>query len=75
MHNVNVPVLKEVEVCAQKVVVGSRGSELALRQAQLVVAELQKHFPEVDFKIKTIKTAGDKILDLPLPKLRAKVFL
>ncbi|NLM52727.1 MAG: hydroxymethylbilane synthase [Firmicutes bacterium] len=57
-----------------KVVVGSRGSELALRQAQLVVAELQKHFPEVDFKIKTIKTAGDKILDLPLPKLEGKGF-
>jgi len=58
----------------KKIVVGSRGSKLALTQTQLVINELKKHFPEVSFAIKTIKTAGDKILDVPLPKIEGKGF-
>ena len=40
-------------------VIGSRGSKLALVQANLVQAQLQLLFPEVDIRIEIIKTTGD----------------
>ena len=44
-----------------KIIVGSRGSQLALTQTKLIVNELSKLNPNVDFEIKVIKTKGDKI--------------
>src|SRR5258708_37487437 len=42
-----------------KIVVGTRGSELALRQTGLVVDRLQARWADLKFEIKIIKTRGD----------------
>ena len=52
-----------------KIVIGSRGSKLALIQANWVKSELEKKFKETEFVIEVIKTTGDKILDTPLAKI------
>lgn len=52
--------------------IATRGSELALWQTNWVRAELEKRFPEVRFESLTIKTTGDKILDVPLAKIGDK---
>ncbi len=54
------------------VVLGSRGSKLALWQTEWVKAELEKHFPRLSVRIEIIKTTGDKILDSPLSKIGDK---
>jgi hydroxymethylbilane synthase len=43
------------------IIIGSRGSELALWQAYHVQARLQKKYKGLDVQIKIIKTKGDKI--------------
>jgi hydroxymethylbilane synthase len=52
--------------------IASRGSELALWQTNWVRGELEKRFPEARFDTITIKTTGDKILDVPLAKIGDK---
>ncbi len=52
-----------------KIVIGSRGSKLALIQANWVKSELEKANKEIEFVIEVIKTTGDKILDTPLAKI------
>lgn len=42
------------------VVVGTRGSALALAQTRFVVERLKETWPETEFKIRTIKTRGDQ---------------
>jgi len=56
----------------KQVIIGSRGSELALWQARWVQAELQNRFPDAAVEIRIIKTKGDKILDSPLSKIGDK---
>jgi len=48
------------------IVLGTRGSELALFQARHVAWVLQQHQVDLSVKIKTITTSGDRILDTPL---------
>ncbi len=55
-----------------KVVIGTRGSKLALWQAEWVKSELQKLRPDVEVELNKIKTTGDKILDVPLAKAGGK---
>ena len=55
-----------------KLVVGTRGSNLALVQTNWVVEQLKKANPGVEFEIKIIKTKGDLIKDLPLDKIGDK---
>ena len=55
-----------------KLVVGTRGSNLALVQTNLVVDQLKKENPGVEFEVKIIKTKGDLIKDLPLDKIGDK---
>lgn len=55
-----------------KLVVGTRGSNLALVQTNWVVEQLKKANPEVEFEVKIIKTKGDLIKDLPLDKIGDK---
>ncbi len=50
--------------------IGSRGSRLALWQAEWVQSQLQKN--GIHSEIKKIKTTGDKILDVPLAKVGGK---
>ncbi len=56
----------------QKIIIGSRGSELALWQANFVKRELEKKNKHVLVEIKIIKTKGDKILDVALSKIGDK---
>jgi len=41
------------------IVVGTRGSALALAQTRFVVERLKESWPEAEFKVKTIRTRGD----------------
>ncbi len=54
------------------ITIGTRGSKLALWQAETVKAELEKTHPHLNFKLKIIKTKGDKILDVALSKIGDK---
>ncbi|WP_018592295.1 hydroxymethylbilane synthase [Terrisporobacter glycolicus] len=55
-----------------KIVVGTRGSKLALIQTNWVVEELKKANPDIEFEIKVIKTKGDLVTHLPLHKIGDK---
>lgn len=55
-----------------KIIIGTRGSELALWQANFVKDELAKL--GFDSELKVIKTQGDKILNLSFDKLEGKGF-
>ncbi|HEY6953138.1 MAG TPA: hydroxymethylbilane synthase [Bacteroidota bacterium] len=55
-----------------KVVIGTRGSELALWQSRWVEKQLLKLQPSLRIEIRTIKTKGDKILDSALSKIGDK---
>jgi hydroxymethylbilane synthase len=57
---------------ANKIIIGSRGSKLALCQAKLVADNLMNHHPGLVVEITKIKTKGDKILDAPLAKIGGK---
>jgi hydroxymethylbilane synthase len=57
------------------VVIATRGSPLALAQANAVLAQCRAKFPSLTFEVKIIKTSGDKLqtaslshADAPLPK-------
>ena len=52
--------------------IGSRQSQLALVQTYWVQAQLQKLHPERAFEVCTMKTQGDKILDVALAKIGDK---
>jgi hydroxymethylbilane synthase len=56
----------------QKIVIGSRGSELALWQSNFVKRELEKRDKNISVEIRIIKTKGDKILDVALSKIGDK---
>ncbi len=52
--------------------IGTRGSALALWQAEWVKSELEKRYPGMTVTLTKIKTTGDKILDVPLAKVGGK---
>ncbi len=54
------------------VTIGTRGSKLALWQAEWVRAALSRRFPGTAIELMLIKTQGDKILDVPLAKVGGK---
>lgn len=53
-------------------VIGTRGSRLAIWQAEWVQARLRELAPDLPVTLKRIKTSGDKILDVPLAKIGGK---
>lgn len=53
-------------------IIGTRGSPLALWQANWVKARLEERHPGLDVYLKIIHTEGDKILDTPLAKVGGK---
>jgi len=57
---------------SNKIRIGTRGSQLALWQANWIKEQLIKKHPELTVQIHTIKTTGDKILDVPLAKVGGK---
>lgn len=52
--------------------IGTRGSKLALWQANYIKDILEKENPEFLFELEIIKTTGDKILDVALSKIGDK---
>ncbi|MGB5984193.1 MAG: hydroxymethylbilane synthase [Desulfobacterales bacterium] len=57
---------------AAKLIIGTRGSKLALWQANWVKQALESLHPDLSCKLSVIKTQGDKILDVPLAKVGGK---
>lgn len=55
-----------------KIIIGSRGSKLALWQANFIKKEIKKVTRNITVEIKIIKTTGDKILDVALSKIGDK---
>lgn len=55
-----------------KIVIATRGSKLALWQAEWVRRELGKINPDLTVVLNKIKTTGDKILDVPLAQVGGK---
>ena len=56
----------------KKIIIGSRGSELALWQANHIKKELLRSNKTITVEIQIIKTKGDKILDVALSKIGDK---
>lgn len=52
--------------------IGTRRSRLAVIQTEIVKSGLERRYPDRKFQIKTIKTTGDLISDLPLNKINEK---
>jgi hydroxymethylbilane synthase len=55
-----------------KLVIGTRGSALALWQSRFVAEAIRTAHPTVNVELVTIKTSGDKILDTPLATIGSK---
>ncbi len=55
-----------------KCIVGSRESRLAVVQSEQVTAWIRRHHPEMDVRLLTMKTTGDRILDRRLDKIGGK---
>ncbi|MGR3218248.1 MAG: hydroxymethylbilane synthase [Candidatus Anammoxibacter sp.] len=53
----------------QKIIIGSRGSKLAMIQANWAKDTLGANYPDIEFVIKEISTKGDRITDVPLSRL------
>jgi hydroxymethylbilane synthase len=49
-----------------ELIVGTRGSKLALAQTNIVLSQIRRVHPNVDFRLKVIKTVGDKEHGKPL---------
>ena len=56
----------------QKIVIGSRGSDLALWQSNFIKQQIEKRNKNVSVLIKIFKTQGDKIQDVALSKIGDK---
>ena len=56
----------------RKILIGSRGSDLALWQAKFVKTHLESYFPDRLFEIKIINTTGDQVIDVALSKIGDK---
>jgi len=56
----------------EKLVIGTRGSKLALWQANYIADCLRSRFPGVEVSLKRVMTTGDKILDVPLARIGGK---
>jgi hydroxymethylbilane synthase len=54
------------------VVLGTRGSRLAVQQSEWVQAQLQALAPHVTVTLRRIQTSGDRILDVPLAQIGGK---
>ena len=52
--------------------IGTRDSQLAMWQAEWVQSQLTKLYPHLNFELVSMKTKGDKILDVPLSKIGDK---
>ena len=56
----------------RKIVIATRGSQLALWQANHIREALLSLEPDIEVELSVIRTRGDKILDVPLSKVGGK---
>lgn len=56
----------------KQIIIGTRGSQLALSQSNWVARQLKEQHPDKEFSLKEIKTKGDQILDVALSKIGDK---
>lgn len=56
----------------KRIRIGTRGSKLALRQAELVREAIERKHSRIDTEIIVIRTQGDRILDKPLTEIGDK---
>lgn len=56
----------------RRIVIGTRGSKLALRQSLMVKEALENLWEGLEVELSIIKTTGDKITDVPLAKVGGK---
>ena len=52
--------------------IGTRGSKLALWQANLIAMAMESKYPDLEVELVLVTTKGDKILDSPLSKIGGK---
>ena len=57
---------------ANRLIIATRKSPLAMWQAEHVTALLEKAYPDLEVQLLGMKTQGDKILDTPLSKIGGK---
>ncbi len=57
---------------SKKISIGTRGSKLALWQAEWIQSELKRLYLGLEIELIKIKTTGDKILDVPLAQVGGK---
>lgn len=50
----------------ERMMIGTRGSKLAMVQAEFIAAELRRHHPGLDVELRIISTKGDRVLDVAL---------
>ena len=62
----------EVGAIKEKLIMGTRGSDLALQQTRSVAERLQKRYPGLVIDIRVIKTKGDILQDVSLAKIGGK---
>ncbi len=56
----------------EKLTIATRGSKLALWQAEFIRDKIRKRYPQLAVELLVIKTRGDIILDVPLAKIGGK---
>lgn len=56
----------------KSIVIGTRGSKLALLQTNIIIDYVKNLYPHLKIEVKTIKTTGDKILNKSLSKIGGK---
>jgi len=61
-----------ISVYEKKIRIGTRGSQLALWQANFIKSKIQNLFPGLDVVLNIIKTTGDRITDRPLALVGGK---
>jgi hydroxymethylbilane synthase len=60
------------KLMAERIRIATRGSKLALWQAEHIAELLRAREPGLEIELKVIKTSGDKIQDVPLAKVGGK---
>ena len=53
------------------IIIATRGSALALAQANMVLAECSRKFPKIAFTLKIIKSTGDRLQAIPMSRIDA----
>jgi len=54
---------------SKKVIIGSRGSRLAVLQAKFVLNKLEQAYPDIEFSLSRITTTGDHNPETPLERM------